>query len=134
MKISTVSITSGDDFIAAQSPEFRPHLEQLRALIHATAPEAIESISYQVLCFKYHYMLVGIGTNQKYSSLYVMSPGLVKRMKEDLKNVRVSGATLHFGSGEKLPLRLLKKVIGERIKENEYRRQAKTLRPPRPSR
>jgi uncharacterized protein YdhG (YjbR/CyaY superfamily) len=115
-----------DEYIAQQPAAFRPTLEELRRIILTAVPQAIESISYQLPCYKYHYMLVGIGANKKYCSFYTMSPGLVKSMKEDLKDTRVSGSTLHFAPGEPLPVELIKKIISERMIQNEVLALSKT--------
>jgi uncharacterized protein YdhG (YjbR/CyaY superfamily) len=69
------------EYIAMQTGQFQPTLNELRAIIKSIVPQATESISYQVPCFKYHYMLVGIGVNKNFCSLYTMSPPLVKKMK-----------------------------------------------------
>lgn len=119
MKENTLTPKNTEAFIAQQPEEFRPTLEKLRALILSIVPQAEESISYQVPCFKYLYMLVGIGVNKNYCSLYTMSPPLMKTLKEDLKGVRVSGATIHFPPQERLPVALIKKIVKARIKENE---------------
>jgi uncharacterized protein YdhG (YjbR/CyaY superfamily) len=110
---------NADEYIAQQPAAFRPILEELRRIILTTVPQATESISYQLPCYKYHYMLVGIGTNKKYCSFYTMSPGLVKSMQDDLKGVKVSGSTLHFALDEPLPVELIKKIIAERMIQNE---------------
>src|SRR6478752_7708427 len=114
-----------DDYIAMQPESFRPTLEELRAIIKSVVPEAEESISYQIPGFKYHYMLVGIGANKKYCSLYTMSSTLTKELKEELKGVTVSGMTIHFLPGSKLPVTLIKKKVKMRAKENETRASAK---------
>ena len=93
----------------------------MREITRTAAPKAIEAISYQVPVFKHIYMLVGLGMNKSYCSLYVMSPGLVKSLKNELKDIKVSGATLHFRPGEALPVALIKKIVRARIKENEAR-------------
>jgi uncharacterized protein YdhG (YjbR/CyaY superfamily) len=111
--------STADEYIAQQPAIFRPMLEELRRIILTTVPQATESISYQLPCYKYHYMLVGIGTNKKYCSFYTMSPGLVKSMQDDLKGVKVSGSTLHFVLDEPLPVELIKKIIAERMIQNE---------------
>ena len=108
-----------DEYIAQQPEAFKLTLEELRHIILTTVPQATESISYQLPCYKYHYMLVGIGVNKKYCSFYTMSPGLVKSMQDDLKGVKVSGSTLHFVPGEPLPVELIKKIIAERMIQNE---------------
>ncbi|MGN8068438.1 iron chaperone [Mucilaginibacter sp. SG564] len=108
-----------DEYIAQQPAAFRAILEKLRLIIKDTVPQAIEMISYQLPCYKYHYMLVGIGVNKKYCSFYTMNPSLVKSMKDELKDIRVSGSTLHFAPGEALPVELIRKIISERMMQNE---------------
>jgi uncharacterized protein YdhG (YjbR/CyaY superfamily) len=48
-----------------------------------------------------------------------MSPTLVKAMKDELKTVKLSGATIHFSPDEKLPVALIKKIVKARMKENK---------------
>lgn len=108
-----------DEYISQQPVEFRLTLDKLRSIIKTTAPQAEEVISYQLPCYKYHYMLVGIGVNKKYCSFYVMSPGLVKTMQEEFKGVKVSGSTLHFVPNEPLPTDLIRKIILARVAQNE---------------
>jgi uncharacterized protein YdhG (YjbR/CyaY superfamily) len=120
-----ISPKNFDEYVAMQPEEFRDMLIQLRSIILSLAPDVVESISYQVPCFKYHYMLVGLGVTRQYYSLYTMSPSLVKRMKTQLKGVRVSGATLHFPVGAALPISLIKTIVKARVKENEQKARAK---------
>lgn len=119
--MNAIAARNVDEYIAMQPDIFRPALERLRSIIKSTAPKAEEVISYQIPAFKFHYMLVGIGVNKKYCSFYTMSPSLVKAMKDDLKNVKVSGATIHFTPDEKLPVALIKKIVKERMLENKER-------------
>ena len=114
-----------DEYIEMQPAEFQPGLNQLRAIIKGLVPQAAESISYQVPCFKYHYMLVGIGMNKKYLSLYPMSSGLGKKLSDELKGTRISGTTLHFAPGEPLPKQLIEKIVTLRMQENELKAMRK---------
>jgi uncharacterized protein YdhG (YjbR/CyaY superfamily) len=108
-----------NNFLAKQAPEFQPCLTELYLLIKAIVPNAEESLSYQVHCFKHIYMLVGIGVNKKFCSLYSMSSKLLKQMKDDLAGCKVSGLTLHFKPGEPLPAAIITKIVIARIAENE---------------
>ncbi|HOX82320.1 MAG TPA: DUF1801 domain-containing protein [Chryseolinea sp.] len=110
-----------DDYIAMQPETFRATLEELRSIIKSVVPKAEELISYQVPSFKLHYILVGIGANKKYCSLYTMSPTLMKSLKKELESLTISGATLHFLPNSKLPVRIIKKIVKARVKENETR-------------
>jgi uncharacterized protein YdhG (YjbR/CyaY superfamily) len=119
MKANIVQVNTTDEYIALQPEEFRAGLNELRSVILSVVPQAMESISYQVPCFKYHYMLVGIGVNKNSVSFYTMSPPLVKELKEDLKGIKTSGATLHFTPSEPLPMELIKKIVQIRAQQNE---------------
>lgn len=114
-----------DEYIAMQPDEFKPMLHELRAIIKSIVPLATESISYMVPCFKHHYMLLGIGVTKKYCSLYPMSTGLTKKLKEELKGVKLSGTTLHFPPGEPLPVDLIKRIVTLRMQENEQKAMLK---------
>lgn len=115
-----------DEYIAGQPDAHRATLEQLRAIIQSVVPKGTaEMISYQVPSFKHIYMLVGMGANKDYCSLYTMSPGLIKSLKDDLAKVKVSGTTLHFLPGKPLPAALIKKIVKARVKENEEKAMAR---------
>jgi uncharacterized protein YdhG (YjbR/CyaY superfamily) len=114
-----------DEYIAMQPEAFQPTLHELHSIVRSLAPQATESISYQVPCFKHHYMLVGIGVNKNFSSLYTMSPPLVKKMKDDLKDIKLSGATIHFPPGKPLPVALIQKIVRARMQANEIKAMSK---------
>jgi uncharacterized protein YdhG (YjbR/CyaY superfamily) len=108
-----------DNYLSRIDPQFKPTLIELHALIKSIVPEAEESLSYMVHCFKYIYMLVGIGVTKDYISLYTMSPPLVKQMKNELSGCKVSGTTLHFKPGEPLPAALITRIVLARKQQNE---------------
>jgi len=114
-----------DEYIAMQPELFKPGLHELRSIITSLVPSAEEMISYQVPCFKYHYMLVGIGVNKKYLSLYPMSSALTKNLSDELKGIKISGTTLHFLPGEPLPKALIEKIVMARMQENDLKAKAK---------
>ena len=108
-----------NNYLAQQEPQFKQCLIDLRALIKSIVPEAEETFSYQVHCFKNIYMLVGIGANKKFCSLYTMSTHLVKKMKNELAGCKISGTTLHFKPDEPLPADIITKIVLARMQENE---------------
>jgi uncharacterized protein YdhG (YjbR/CyaY superfamily) len=61
--------------------------------------------------------MVGFASQKNHLSFYVMSLQLVDRMKEDLKGLQVSGATIHFTPLKPIPKSLIKKIIKARKKE-----------------
>ena len=116
-----------DHYVFLQPEQFRPSLVRLREIILSVVPQAEETISYQIPCFKYLYMLVGVGTNKKFCSFYTMSPALVKEMANELKGIKVSGATIHFKPGEHLPVELIIKIVKARMIQNEQLSQSRRI-------
>ncbi len=115
--------TTPDEFIARCAEPFRQTLEEMRGIIRSVLPGAEEKISYQAPCFRYNNaFVVGLNTTQKFCSLLVMSPPLVKKIADELTGVKVSGATLHFPPGQPLPEELIRKVVLARVAENAARK------------
>ena len=61
--------------------------------------------------------MVGFASQKNYLSFYVMSPQLIKKMKDDLQEFEVSGATIHFSSQKPLPKSIIQKILKRRFKE-----------------
>lgn len=115
-----------DAYLADMPPDIRAALEQLREVIRAAAPEATERVSYGVAVFRHQGSLVGFGAppSKRHCSLFVMSPALVARMKDELAGYKVSGATIHFQPDEPLPRALVTRLVKARIEENQTAKQA----------
>ena len=110
-----------EDYLAKLPDETRTALEHIRRTIKEAAPDAIETISYQVAAFKFHGMLVCFGATRNHCSFYVCSPSLMPSFKDELEGYHVSGATIHFSPEKLLPAELVKKIVKARIEENEAR-------------
>jgi uncharacterized protein YdhG (YjbR/CyaY superfamily) len=119
-----------DAYLAEMPAEIRAALEQLRTVIRAAAPDATERVSYTVAVFRQDGSLVGFGAppSKSHCSLFLMSPPLVARMKEELAGYEVSGATIHFQPDKPLPPSLVTRLVRTRIEENAAARQATSRR------
>ena len=106
-----------DAYLAALPDDVRSSLERVRSIIREIAPECTERVSYGIPIFRLHKDLVGISAQKNHCSLHSMSPSLMKAMAEELKGVKVSGATIHFTPENPLPKELLESIIRERMKE-----------------
>lgn len=111
---------SVEAYLEAQSPEFREALEKLRAQIKAAAPKAEESISYGMPAYKYKGPLVYFGAFKKHCSFFPGSSTIIANQKE-LKGFTVAKGTIQFTPEKPLPATLVKRIVKERIKENETR-------------
>lgn len=114
--------TNVDDYLAAVPEEARATLEDLCRTIGAVAPEATETISYQIPTLSYHGPLVGFAAFKKHCGFYVMSPTVMDAHKEELKPYGTAKATIRFPVDKPLPAALVKKLVKARMQENEARR------------
>jgi uncharacterized protein YdhG (YjbR/CyaY superfamily) len=112
-----------DDYMAELPEETRVVLEALRRAIKAAAPEATESISYQIPTFNYRGPLVAFAAWKRHCGFYPMSKAVVDAHKDELKPFDTAGAknTIRFPLGKPPPAALVKKIVKARVKENEAR-------------
>lgn len=95
-------------------------LEKLRKTIRSVVPNAEECISYGMPTFKYfNKSLVGYAAFKKHCSLFPYNSTLVKKYAEELKEYKTSKGTIQFTVDKPLPILLIKKIVKERMKENE---------------
>jgi uncharacterized protein YdhG (YjbR/CyaY superfamily) len=112
-----------DEYLSDVSDAARSGLEKLRRTIKAAAPKATEGISYRIPVYKHRGMLVGFAAFKNHSSFFVMSPGVMKAHREELKVYDTEKGTIHFPLNKSLPAALVKKLVRARMAENEARRK-----------
>jgi uncharacterized protein YdhG (YjbR/CyaY superfamily) len=114
MKAKTI-----DEYLAALSEDKRAALERLRKIIGATAPKAVECISYQLPAFRLDgRMLVAFGATANHCAFYPMSSSTVAAHQDDLKDYDMSKGTIRFQPDHPLPTALVRKLVKARIAEN----------------
>lgn len=97
-------------------------LKNLRHIIKSVAKNAKEDFSYRMPVYKYNGMLVGFSAFQNHCSFFTMSPALMKKMKNELRDYKTSTGTIQFTIDKPLSDSLIKKILKARIKENEERK------------
>jgi uncharacterized protein YdhG (YjbR/CyaY superfamily) len=111
--------TSVEDYMAALPEAPRAALEKLRKTIKAAAPEATETISYQMPAFKLHgRFLVSYAAFKNHCSLFPASTKVLEAHGEELKPYFSGKGTIRFTVDEPLPSTLVKKIVKARIEEN----------------
>ena len=108
-----------DAYIASFPKPVQAALEQLRQWIQKLAPEAQEQISYKIACFKHKGVLVGLGAMENHCSFYLCHATILNSFKAELKGFKYSGGTIHFSPERPIPFSLVKKLVLQRIKQNE---------------
>jgi uncharacterized protein YdhG (YjbR/CyaY superfamily) len=109
-----------DDYLAALPKEKRATLEKLRKTIKSAAPKATEGISYQMPMYKHYGMLVGFAAFKDHCSFFPGAKAIATH-KNELKAYGTSKGTIRFPVGKPLPAALVRKLVKERIAENEKR-------------
>ena len=106
-----------DEYIAEFPPETRKVLEELRALIQATAPGATEKISYAIPTFYLNGNLVHFAGYEKHIGFYPGASG-IRTFQEDLKPYKSAKGSVQFPLGQPLPTDLIRRMVEFRVVEN----------------
>ncbi|MHB8894089.1 MAG: DUF1801 domain-containing protein [Candidatus Geothermincolia bacterium] len=122
--------TSVDEYLEGVPEKSRDALERLRKVIQAAAPDAAETISYQMPIFKYKGPLVGFAAFKDHLSFFVMGTAVMDAHKDELAAYDTSRGTIRFKPDKPLPAALVKKLVKARVQENE----ARSGKRPRPQR
>jgi uncharacterized protein YdhG (YjbR/CyaY superfamily) len=111
--------TSVEDYLAALPEESRTALEELRQTIKVAAPEATETISYQMPAFKYHgRLLVSYAAFKDRCSLFPMSKQVIEDHGDELKPYFTGKGTISFPPDKPLPTALVTSIVRARIEEH----------------
>ena len=114
-----------DDYIANVPKEDQDVLENLRNTIKSAAPEAEEVISYGIPTYKYKGPLVHFAAFKNHLSFYGVNKSLLETVKDELKDHKLSGTTIHFSAQNPLPEEFVKKIVQKRMEQNEERAKIK---------
>jgi uncharacterized protein YdhG (YjbR/CyaY superfamily) len=114
-----------DDYIAGCPEQVQAKLQQLRATIHAAAPDAEERISYAMPAFEEHGIVVYFAALKNHIGFYPTPSGIEAFQRELTPYVSTKGA-LRFPLDKPLPTDLITKIVQFRVTENLARAAAKS--------
>src|SRR6266516_4084892 len=104
--------TSVEEYLAALPPESRAVLEALRTTIKAAAPDATETISYQMPAFTQDgRFLVSYAAFKDHCSLFPASGKVLEAHGEELKPYFSGRGTLRFTVDKPIPAALVEKIV-----------------------
>ena len=113
-----------DDYIAGFSDDLQEILQKIRMTIREAAPDAEETISYQMPAFKLKGILVYFAAFKKHIGLYPPVTGDEKLMSEVSVYAGPKG-NLRFPLDKPIPYALIGEIVKVRVKENLARAEAK---------
>ena len=127
MESKKVGFTSIDEYIATFPEEIQKILEELRATIKASAPDAQEKISYQMPTFTLKGNLVHFAAFKNHIGLYP-TPSGTQAFKRELSIYQGAKGSIKFPIEEPLPLELIRKIVKFRVAENLKNAEIKSSR------
>ncbi len=113
-----------DEYIDTFPDDVKRILNQLRQIIHEAAPEAEETISYQMPTFTLHGNLVHFAAFKNHIGFYPTPTGIESFQKE-LAPYKGAKGSVQFPIDRPLPLALIRKIVKYRVQENVERSQKK---------
>ena len=117
---SRSSATSIDEYIAQFPPETQRILEEMRALIRSSAPDATETISYAIPTFDLNGHLVHFAGFKRHVGLYPTGSG-VAAFQEELKPYKCGKGSVQFPLDQPIPGDLIRRIVCFRVDENTGR-------------
>ena len=117
MESNKVGFISIDEYIATFTEEIQKILEELRATIKASAPDAEEKISYQMPTFALKGNLVHFAAWKNHIGFYP-TPSGTQAFKHELSIYEGAKGSVKFPIEKPLPLELISKIVKFSVAEN----------------
>jgi uncharacterized protein YdhG (YjbR/CyaY superfamily) len=107
-----------DEYLSRLPEDQRVALQNVRDVIRAAAPEAIETMSYQIPTYRYHGPLISFGAWKEHCALY---GGTNEAFQDELRPYDTSKGTIRFRPESPLPADLVRRLILARMAGNDAR-------------
>lgn len=116
MQSRPAASTTIDEYIAQFPEDIQQILQQVRAVIHAAAPQASEKISYGMPTFFLGGNLIHFAAFKSHIGVYPSGSEL-GALKEAVAPYRTSKGTLQFPLDQPIPYELIGRVTLQRVAE-----------------
>ena len=115
--------TTVQEYLAALPDDRRAVVEEMRRTINDAAPDAQESIAYDMPALRSHggQFLVSYAAYKKHYSLFPASDAVVEALGEELKPYLAGKGTIRFPADKPVPTALVRKIVKVRVDENAGR-------------
>jgi uncharacterized protein YdhG (YjbR/CyaY superfamily) len=117
-------IRTMDEYIAQFPKNIRDILEELRRVIHETAPDAEEAMRYGIPTFRFRGNLVHFAAFKDHIGFYP-APSAINAFNKELSRYKRSKGTVQFPIDEPVPFALVKEIVRYRLKENREKENQK---------
>jgi uncharacterized protein YdhG (YjbR/CyaY superfamily) len=113
-----------DEYIAGFTPEIQEILEKIRTTVRTAAPDAEETISYQMPTFRLKGNLVHFAAFKNHIGFYPTPTG-TEEFKKELSVYEGGKGSIRFPLDKPIPYDLISQIVKFRVKENMERAEAK---------
>ena len=113
-----------DEYINTFPEDVQSILNELRQTIKEAAPEAEETINYQIPTFTLHGNLVHFAAFENHIGFYPTPSGM-EAFKKELSSYKGAKGSVQFPIDQPLPLPLIRRIVEYRVKENMERKPKK---------
>ena len=117
MKTKPSAPTTIDEYIAGFPPDVQAILQKIRATIRKAAPQAEETIKYQMPTFTLHGNLVHFAAFKNHIGFYPVPTG-IEAFKRELSVYKGGKGSIQFPLDQPIPYGLISKIVKFRVKEN----------------
>ena len=106
-----------DEYIAGFPIAIQEILEKLRATIRKAAPEAEETVNYQIPTYLLKGNLVHFAAHKKHIGFYP-TPSGIEAFRKELSAYESAKGSVKFPIDKPIPFDLINKIVTFRVKEN----------------
>jgi len=124
MKADQTAPTNIDEYIAGFPDDIQEILQKIRMTIREAAPEAQETIKYQMPTFTLHTNLVHFAAFKSHIGFYPVPTG-IEAFKDELSMYKQGKGSVQFPLDQPIPYDLISKIVKFRAKENLEKAAAK---------
>ena len=117
MSMRKSQFSTVDEYIRTFPKNVQVILQSLRQTIKEVAPDAVETISYQIPTFKLNGNLVHFAAYKNHIGFYPTSSAIYA-FKGQLSQYKISKGTVQFPLEKPIPFDLVKKMVAFRVMEN----------------
>jgi uncharacterized protein YdhG (YjbR/CyaY superfamily) len=124
MNASSKQFKTIDEYISMFPDNVQTILNQVRQTIREAAPEAEETINYQMPTFTLNGNLVHFAAFKNHIGLYPTPTG-IEAFKDELSPYKRAKGSVQFPLDQPMPLSLIRRIVEYRVKENSGRKAKK---------
>jgi len=106
-----------DEYIAGFPPDVQEILQKVRTTIRRAAPQAQETISYQMPTFRLEGNLVHFAAFKNHIGLYP-TPSGTERFRKELSSYEAGKGSIRFPLDKPIPYDLIARIVKFRVREN----------------